>query len=218
MKHIIIAAISAVLLCSCAGKNDNKQAEVQAEAHAHGEGCSHGHDEHDGHDHDAHSEEAHDHGTEAHNHEGACGGHDHDDSDHPGHSQEGEEADPDEIVFTPEQAARTDFEVTVLQPSSFNEVIKTGGRIMPAQGDEVSVVAPAAGIVSFAGTKLSDGTAVARGQRLFYISTKNIASGDLLSRNKAAYEKARNDYERAEALLADRIVSQREYEDRKSVV
>lgn len=239
MKYSVIAAVSAALLLSCSGGGVKTQDKEEA-AHVHTEGCSHDHS-HEAHDHEAHDHEAHDHSHDGHDHAPgeACGNdheehshapgeacdHDHAEHDHSGHDHSahshdhsghdhGEEAsDPDEIVFSQAQAARTDFEVTEIQPSAFHEVIKTGGRIMPAQGDEVSVVAPAAGIVAFGTAKITEGTAVSRGQNLFYISTRNIASGDLLTRNRAAYEKARNDYERAGKLLEDRIVSQREYDE-----
>lgn len=227
MKHIYILVACALIFAAC-GKNDKKAAPVEAASeHVHGESCSHDHEhdsdhdhshDHDGHDHapdESCSGDHADHDHSAHNHDG----HNHapgesctDGHDHSGHGH-GAEASSDEIVFTPEQAAKTDFEVQKVEPSVFHEVIKAGGRIMPAQGDEVSVVAPAAGIVSFAGTKLSDGSSVGRGQRLFYISSKNIATGDVVSRNRASYDKAKNDFERAGKLLADRIVSQREYDE-----
>ncbi len=116
------------------------------------------------------------------------------------------------IFFSAEQAARTDFAVETVEPGTFCEVIRTSGQILPAQGDEVTLVAPVSGIVSLGETRLTDGGAVKASQRLFYISSKNIASGDLVAKSTAAYRKARADYERAEQLLADRIVSQKEFD------
>ena len=210
MRHILIAVLATALLCSCAERAKNTAEAARPETAEQGS-CPGGHDhdhDHEGHDHESHDHTGHDHTGHDHS---AHGDEEH---DH-GETEAGESEDPDEIVFTAEQASRTDFAVEEVVLSTFHAAIKTGGRIMPAQGDEVSVAAPAAGIVSFAGTGLSDGSQVSRGQRLFYISTKNIASGDLLSRNRAAYEKARGDYERAGKLLADRIVSQKEYDETK---
>ena len=82
---------------------------------------------------------------------------------------------------------------------------------MPAQGQEVTLAAPVSGIVSFAGANLAEGMQVGT-QNLFYISTKNVGGGDVAAKAAAAYQKAKADYERAQGLLADKIVSQREFE------
>jgi RND family efflux transporter MFP subunit len=138
----------------------------------------------------------HSHDAEEHNHEG----HDHEHSD-------------DEIEFPAEQAALIDFKVEAVNASPFSEVIKATGQIVPAQGDEAVVSAPLSGIVSFAGAQLAVGTRVGNGQRMFYISTDKIATGDVALKAKAAYDRAKADYERASSLLADSIVSQREFDE-----
>lgn len=126
-----------------------------------------------------------------------------------GHSHEGE--NPEEIVFPVSQAERTDFEVQEVVKSPFNEVVKTAGRIMPAQGDQVTLVATVGGVVSFANKKLIEGVQVGSHQQLFYLSSKNVATGDIVAKNKALYEKAKADFERAERLIGDKIISQNEY-------
>ncbi len=123
----------------------------------------------------------------------------------------------DEIVFTPEQAAKTDFEVQAIAPGRFSEVIPASGRILAAAGDEMTLVAPVAGIVSFADRQLAEGKSVAASATLFHISSRNIASGDALARDASAYRKAKADLERADKLLADKIVSQSEYDALKAV-
>lgn len=201
----------AVLFAAC-GSNGAK--------HVHGDDCAHeqedtaenihdhegdcNHDDHDDHNEcdDGHS---HQHEGDAHSHDGlACASDDH------GHSHEA--GDVEEIIFPASQAARTDFEVSVAVPGTFNEVIRTAGRIMPAQGDEVSVVAPASGIVKFAGP-VTEGSAVAKGGRMFYISSKNITGGDVLARNKAAYEKAAADMQRVEAMFEIGTASRKEVDE-----
>ena len=126
-----------------------------------------------------------------------------------------EAAHADEIVFPKAQAERVGLKVEKVEPTSFCEVIRCSGQVLAAQGDEMVVAAPVAGIVSFAGTRLTEGASVKRGARLFFLSSREIATGDIYTRTKAAYDKAKADYERAEKLLADRIVSQREFDQIK---
>lgn len=183
-----------VLAFSCG--RANRPATEQTEAthvHADGQECTHDHgaesagdDEHEGHDH----------GAESAGHEG---------------DSHGAEA-PEEIIFPSAQAARIDFKVETVTASPFSEVIRTSGRVMPAQGQEVMLAAPVGGIVSFAGANLAEGNSVGNSQTLFHISSKNVATGDFAAKSAAAYHKAKADYERAQALLADRIVSQREFD------
>lgn len=157
----------------------------------------------DDHNHDALAEHAgHDHDAEGHDHEE--GEHEHQESEAQPHS--------DEIIFTQAQAAKTDFEVQEISPETFNQVIKTTGQVLPAPGDEAVVVATGNGIVRFNNRKLTEGSAVGQGQSLFNIISKNIAEGDQYSKIKATYEKAKSEYDRAENLVKDKIVSQKEFD------
>lgn len=144
-------------------------------------------------------------------------GHDHETAEeHAAHSEaETPSAHSDEIIFTKVQAAKTDFEVQEVQPAPFNQVIKATGQILPAQGDEAVIVATGNGIVSFSTAKLTEGVAVNRGQTLFTIVSKNMAEGDYYTKIVAAYQKAKSEYTRAETLVKDRIVSQKEFENAK---
>mgnify|MGYP003054092857 CR=1 FL=1 len=189
--------------------------EHDGHEHGHDHACEHDHEIHEEHvhaDHDHHAEEPdahrHSHEAEGHDHASEAAGHE----EHEGHDHE---AHAGEIVFTKAQASRTDFALYEVVPVTFNEIIATGGRIMPAQGDEASVVAPVSGIVAFSGKKLADGTPVKKGEGLFSISSKEIAEGDYTARTEAAYRQAEAAYERAEALVADKIVSQAEYEQKR---
>lgn len=189
--------------------------EHDGHEHGHDHACEHDHETHEEHvhaDHDHHAEEPvahrHSHEEEEHKHASEATGHE----EHEGHDHE---AQAGEIVFTKAQASRTDFALYEVVPVTFNEIIATGGRIMPAQGDEASVVAPVSGIVAFSGKKLADGTPVKKGEGLFSISSKEIAEGDYTARTEAAYRQAEAAYKRAEALVADKIVSQAEYEQKR---
>ena len=159
----------------------------------------------------------HDHSHEGHNHEHE--GHDHEHEtveEHAGHNHESKATKhSDEIIFPKAQAAKTTFEVREIQPASFNQVVKTTGQVLAAPGDEAVIVATSNGVVSFSSNKLTEGTKVQKGQSLFQISSKDIAEGDYYTKVKATYEAAKASYDRAEALVKDKIISQKEFESTK---
>ncbi len=196
MRTIIYAiTILAISLWGCKNQSSqDKHTHSATETHA-------GHDhEHEGHDHE---HEGHDH-----EHETA--------EDQAGHSHEsGEAKHSDEIIFPKAQAAKTTFEVREIQSASFNQVVKTTGQVLAAPGDEAVIVATSNGIVSFSSNKLTEGTKVQKGQSLFQISSKDIAEGDYYTKVKATYEAAKASYDRAEALVKDKIISQKEFESTK---
>ena len=187
--------------------SQDKHTHSETETHA-----GHNHEEHDhcheGHD---HSHEGHDHDHEGHDHNHE--GHDHEHADHNHESEEAKHSD--EIIFPKAQAAKTTFEVREIQPASFNQVVKTTGQILAAPGDEAVIVATSNGVVSFTSNKLTEGTKVQKGQSLFQISSKNIAEGDYYTKVKATYEAAKASYDRAESLVKDKIISQKEFENTK---
>jgi len=179
--------------------HDHSQDENQTHNHAEGEGCDHSHE-----------------GEEAHVHNHAEGEECTDDHSHDGHSHdEVSEAHGDEIVFTPEQAKAVGLEVVSVKPSAFHQVIKTSGQILSAQGDEVTVSATSSGIVSFNKSSLNEGLAVKGGETLISISSKNIADGDPAMKAKSAYDIAQKEFQRAESLIGDKLISQKEYNELK---
>lgn len=159
----------------------------------------------------------HDHSHEGHNHEHEGHDHEHETAEeHAGHNHESKATKhSDEIIFPKAQAAKTTFEVREIQPASFNQVVKTTGQVLAAPGDEAVIVATSNGVVSFSSNKLTEGTKVQKGQSLFQISSKDIAEGDYYTKVKATYEAAKASYDRAEALVKDKIISQMEFESTK---
>ncbi len=200
----LLALAVTFALGSCGSSHDAHQHEHETEEH------HHDHEGHD-HDHEGHNHEAHNHDHEAHehNHEG------HDHETH-GHGHETEAHGSNEIIFPAAQAARTDFKVETVQPETFHRVIACTARIMAAQGDEATVVAPVSGVVSFGSGRLATGAQVGRSQNLFYISSRELASGDPTEKIAAAYRKAETEYNRLKALVGDRIVSRSEFEAAES--
>lgn len=221
MKQIFIAALALAVTLSL-GSCGNSNASHDEHAHDHAAHTHEGHDhsaheehaehDHEGHDHSAHDHADHDHAAHdhsAHAHEG------HDHSAH-NHAEEGHKHNENEITFPAEQAARTDFKVEEIQPSTFNHVIPCTARILAAQGDEATVVAPIAGVVSFGGKRLSTGAQVSRGQSLFAISSNNLASGSQVDKIAAEYRRAEGEYNRLKQLVDDQIVSRSDFEAAES--
>jgi len=146
---------------------------------------------------------------------GGCGEHAHD-HEHEGHDHEAEihaeekTAHLDEIVLTPEKAKAAGVEAEVIHPGAFREVIQAGGQILSAQGQEATVVAASSGVVSFS-RKIAEGIEVGQGSELLSVSAEHIQEGDPVRKAKVAYEKAKEEYERAEKLVGSQIVSQKEF-------
>ena len=206
MKHIVfaVAVCYCVFMAGCASKNAAKE-------HVHGPSCSETEEVH-GHEHD----------HEAQDHEHAAGvEHDHNHSseeehEHSADEHAGEEHASDEIIFPATQAARVDFEVSDVVASDFGSVIKCSGEIMPSQDDLSLLSAPVSGIVRFAALPFADGSAVAAGAPVIYIDSKSVDGGDVGAKAEAAYRAAEAQLQRAETLLADKIISQKEYEAARS--
>ncbi len=141
-----------------------------------------------------HAGEGHDHATEQHDHEAEAKGH----------------GSSNEIVLTPDKAKAAGIEVGEAQKAVFHQVIKTSGQVLAAQGDERVAVAPVAGVVSFS-HKVIEGMAVGQGTPLLVLSSGHLAEGDPVQKARVAYEVAQREYERMEALVADKIVSEKDF-------
>lgn len=184
MKHLFTGMLLAFLLGACGNH----------EGHNH---------EHDGHDHEAeghnHQEEA-AHGHEGHEHEGH--NHEAEAESHAGHS--------DEIILSKEKAAAAGVTAEVVQPGTFYNVITTSGHILAAQGDETVVTANVAGIVSF-DRPVTEGMQVSKNGTLFTLVSEHLQDGDPVKRARIAYETAKEELERAEKLVGQKIVSQKDF-------
>jgi len=198
-KYLICFACLLVILWGCNSKNNTHDHDHSAHAghthtHADGEECTgdHSHEE-----------------KHTHNHaEGEECDHDHDHS-----SEAKDESHGDEILFTPEQAKAAGLEITTVKPAAFYQVIKTSGQVLSAQGDEVTVSATASGIVSFNKASLNEGFSVKGGESLLSISSRNMIGGDPVSGAKTAYDIAQREFQRAESLIGDKLISEREYNE-----
>lgn len=162
-------------------------------------------DTHDGHNHE----------TENHDHEAEL----HEEADeHDGHNHEAEEthsAGSGEIVLPPAKAKAAGVEVNTVKPGTFHQVIKTSGQVLAAQGDESVAVATVAGVVSFRNKNVVEGMQVGKGSPLLTLSSQNMAEGDPVQKARIAYEVSKKEYERMKALVASKIVSEKEFAQAK---
>lgn len=152
-----------------------------------------GHHDHD-HDH------GHDHGH-SHSH-----GHDHIEAEHDHDHEDGV------IVFSEQQAEMAGLETETLALGTFAEVIRVSGQVSAAQGDEAAIVARTSGIVNYTRDHLSEGSEVRNGEVIARISAENIAGGDVIAQSNLALATAKTAFERAQRLIADSIISQKEFE------
>lgn len=105
--------------------------------------------------------------------------------------------------------------VREIKPTAFHGVLKVSGKVLPASGSEKTVVATVAGIVSML-HPLTEGMSVGKGTSVFRISSDQLPEGDVAQRARIAYETALADYKRKKDLVADKIVTQKEYLDAKA--
>ncbi len=190
MKHIPYYILTAALaiLAGC-GNNNSSAHGSEASGTEHGAG--------------------HDHEAENHDHEND---HAHDGDEHKGHQHA-----PGVIEFSQARAEAAGLQTEIVQPGQFNAVIRTSGEILPAQGDERTIVATTSGIVTLGGKsgRMLPGTRVSRGDAVASVSAREMAEGDPVTKSATAYDAAKKEYERAEGLLKVNAISRKAYEQAK---
>jgi RND family efflux transporter MFP subunit len=142
-------------------------------------------------------------------------------AEHANHNEE-EEDDmhiPGAIYFSRQQQEKIPFivESPIVQP--FGQVIRTTARIQSSPSDEAIIAARIPGIVLFSGTHLTEGRGLAAGQTLFTVSgngLSNYDSGVRLVEVRANYEKAEADYTRAQELVREKIISEKDFMQTKT--
>jgi len=140
------------------------------------------------------------------------GSHDHQDEDHSpaepvAHDNEEDHDHEKEI-----------YKISTLKPSEFSFVYRTSGQVLPDTKDEILITTPAPGIISFTGNLLYPGIKVGKGQQLFSVSGNNITEFNpevAYSKIEAEYLTAKENFERAERLIADRLITGEHYLENK---
>jgi len=131
------------------------------------------------------------------------------------HNDEEEEATEEHhhegIVLEPEKAQAAGVEIEKVKPGDFHGVIHTSGMVMAASCDETTVVATISGRIGHTG-HLSEGMTVSSGTTLYTITSAGIqtADGDPVLRAKIEYEKTKREYERAQTLIKDKLITEKE--------
>lgn len=187
--------------------SEKKEAAPKAEAehnHAEGETCA-AEKGHEGHNHAEGETCAAEKGHEGHNHaEGeTC-------------TAEGEHAHPDanfvEVQLKESQAKEAQIETYRVNPTdNFSSVIKTTGKVSSNKTDKKVIVAPTSGVVNIIAPNLVDGVSVAKGKALIAVSSSKMEGGDLMKKTTARYEAAKSDYNRAQSLIGDKLISQSDF-------
>lgn len=123
------------------------------------------------------------------------------------------------IPYLKEQQWKIEFATVLVQPSDFQDVLSVGGELRSTSANQSVISAPASGIVRFASAGIAPGVAVNDGQALLVLSGGGMAEGNIDSeyrKAKAEFDQATADMERADALIGDKIISQKEYWEIKS--
>jgi cobalt-zinc-cadmium efflux system membrane fusion protein len=129
-----------------------------------------------------------------------------------------EEPEGGSISFLKEQAWKIEFANQRIEPQTFYDVIKTSGQLNAKATDEQVISARSSGAVKW-NEKIAPGASVVQGQELFVLTSGNLAQGNIESQYREAksnFEKAEADYIRVQPLLADKIVSQKDYAEIKN--
>lgn len=165
------------------------------------------------HSHSHETEEADLHDLEGNDHEG----HDHEGHSHEGHDHESSEENhsSDEIVFPHAKAYAAGVKTEKLASTDFYGVLPVGGKVLAASGDEAAIVSTVAGVVRM-NRNVSEGMPVGRGDAIASVSTSSMPEGDVSTRARVEYENAKAEYDRAERLVSDKIISEKEYQAAKA--
>ncbi len=124
----------------------------------------------------------------------------------------------DGISFLKEQAWKIDFETQFVERSDFQEIIKTTGRILPAQGDEYMITARHGGIVVFRKNNIFSGNNVRKGESLFNISASGLVDDNIQEKylqTRSKYEKSKANYIRNQSLIQDKLITERVFLESK---
>ena len=212
MKKNIITVLFFAVLCIVGCKSKNGGTDSSAAGHTHSESCTHSHEghSHEGHSHDAHSHEAHNHSEHKHNHSGQS----HDAHSHDAHGHD-EGMHAGDIKFSKAQAEAVGLETEIVTPAPFRGVIHTGGQFRNLQGSEENIVATTSGVLYYSNPSISEGTYIAKGEKIASVSARHLQDGDPVVKAKVAFETAEKEFHRAEKLVADKIISEKDFEQAK---
>ncbi len=135
----------------------------------------------------------------------------HHDKDHKhNHDEKKHNHTESEIILPTSEAKRFGVTTQIIKPQSFNSVIKVSGQIINTPTDISTISATTPGIISFP-KGIINGEKVNKGQTIALIKSSTITGGNPNTAARVTMEAARKEVERLTPLLADGIVTRREY-------
>ena len=120
-----------------------------------------------------------------------------------------------EIVISSKQAAAMGIASETAGMGAFCPTLAVSGKVMEAGGDERTVAAPTAGIVRLS-RQLPEGSRLGKGMTAMTIDASQIEGGSPAEAAEVTYRTALANYERAKRLLADKLVSEKDYNAAKA--
>jgi membrane fusion protein, heavy metal efflux system len=123
-----------------------------------------------------------------------------------------------DISYLKEQAWKVEFANAPVEKQTIHDIVKATGEILPAPGDQVTVVSRSNGIIKFTGNKNVAGAEVKEGQQMFAITGGEIPFENVAAAKqsaKAELAAAETEYGRANELIKDKLITQREFQEAK---
>jgi cobalt-zinc-cadmium efflux system membrane fusion protein len=128
------------------------------------------------------------------------------------------EAGGSDISYLKEQAWKVEFANAPVMKETMYDVIKATGEIISAPGDEVTIAAKSNGIVKFVGNNNITGSAIRAGQTMFTVTGGEIPFENVEAAKQTARAElatAKTEYERANELIKDKLITQAEFQNAK---
>jgi len=185
---ILLLAISYIAMASCNHNTENHNHSHENDTHAHDETAEQRQEQ--DHNHEQETEPTHEEGV-----------HDH------------------SVVQNTDESHQHEYRTQKIELQSFNEIIKTSGQIIVPPSDQIDIVASSTGKVVFAKKQASEGLNVSANEALFLISGKELIENNIdlkYQQSLVNYEKLKSDYARAQKLLANKIISEKEFQQIKA--
>ena len=123
------------------------------------------------------------------------------------------------VSFLKEQSWLTDFDVQELVLTSFSSIINASGEILAMPGEKQNLTAKNNGIVLFSKRNLVQGSPVKKGELLFTVSGKGFTDDNISVKYQEAklqFEKSKNQYQRHQSLVQEKIVSESQFAESKN--
>lgn len=138
-----------------------------------------------------------------------CGCKGHGDAHEEGHDAHEEHAG---IHMSAADAARFGVKTEKIEAGEFCDAVRVAGEIMPSATDAATASAPTSGILTLS-PGITRGVSVRAGQTIGRIASQGISGGDANASARIAVENAKRELDRLAPLLADGLITAKEYND-----